>query len=157
VGQSLGAGKPKLAEKFAYTCLAASVIIMCVAGLGLYIFAEPLVRIFTPDAAVIALAVQCLRTVAFLEPPQSGAQVFAGALRGAGDTMWAMIITMIGMWGIRAAGAFVCLRLLRMDLPAACMCMVVESFVRMLLFWLRFRTGRWKYAITRIETSDAKS
>ncbi|MFR8001728.1 MAG: MATE family efflux transporter [Hydrogeniiclostridium sp.] len=156
VGQALGAGKPKLAEKYAYTCLLSSILVMVVAGAGLFFFAGPLVSIFTPDQQVIALASQCLCIVAFLEPPQSGAQVLAGALRGAGDTVWPMIITIAGMWGIRAIGAVICIRFLGMGLPAACTCMLIESFVRLVLFWLRFRTGKWKHAIQRIETSDTK-
>jgi len=157
VGQSLGAGKPKLAERYTYTCLTAAVVTMVFAGAVLYIFAEPLVSLFTPDRQVIALAARCLRIVAFLEPPQSGATVFAGALRGAGDTLWTMYITMAGMWGIRAIGAFVCLRLLRMELTAACTCMLVESCVRIVLFWLRFHTGNWKYAIKDIEATKKEA
>ena len=156
VGQALGAGKPKLAEKYTYTCLISSMVVMVLAGGVLFFFAEPLVRIFTPDQQVIALAAQCLCIVAFLEPPQSGAQVLAGALRGAGDTLWPLIITLAGMWGIRAIGALICIRVLGMGLPAACVCMLIESFVRLVLFWLRFRTGKWKHAIQRIETSDSK-
>ena len=144
-----------LAEKYAYTCLFSSMVVMVFAGAILFFFAGPLVNIFTPDQQVIALASQCLCIVAFLEPPQSGAQVLAGALRGAGDTLWPLIITIAGMWGIRAIGAVICIRFLGMGLPAACTCMLIESFVRLLLFWLRFRTGKWKHAIQKIQTSDS--
>jgi Na+-driven multidrug efflux pump len=34
--------------------------------------------------------------------------------------------------------------------------MLIESFVRLLLFWLRFRTGKWKHAIKKIESSETK-
>ena len=157
VGQALGAEKPKLAEKYAYTCLFSSMVVMVFAGAILFFFAGPLVNIFTPDQQVIALASQCLCIVAFLEPPQSGAQVLAGALRGAGDTLWPLIITIAGMWGIRAIGAVICIRFLGMGLPAACTCMLIESFLRLLLFWLRFRTGKWKHAIQKIQTSDSRT
>ena len=156
VGQALGAEKPKLAEKFNNACLLTCMLVMTFSGAFIFICAKPLVSMFTPDAAVIALAAQCLRIVAFLEPPQSGAGVIAGSLRGAGDTLWPMLITLAGMWGIRAAGAFFLIRVFGFGLPAACTCMLIESFVRLVLFWLRFRTGKWKTAITSIETSDNK-
>lgn len=154
VGQSLGAKKPDLANTYIKTCVITSMLVMVLSGSAIYFFAEFLVSLFTPDLQVIALAAQCLQIVAFLEPPQSGAQVFAGALRGAGDTMWPMLITMAGMWGIRALGAFVCIRFLGLGLPAACTCMVIESFVRLVLFFLRYRTGKWKSAIKDIRSSE---
>lgn len=156
VGQALGAKQHKLAEKYTYTSLWSSMIVMTIAGACLFLFATPLVSIFTPDRQVIVLAAQCLCIVAFLEPPQTGATVIAGALRGAGDTLWPLIITIVGMWGIRAVGAVICIRVLGMGLPAACVCMLIESFVRLALFWLRFRTGKWKHAIKKIESSDEK-
>lgn len=147
VGQALGAKRVDLARRFTHVALLASVVVMILAGAALYLFAVPLVSIFSSDPAVIALAAQCLQIVAFLEPPQTGATVFAGSLRGAGDTMWPFIITAIGMWGIRALGAVIFIRFLHMGLPAACVCMLVESFIRCFLFWLRFRTGKWAHAV----------
>jgi len=150
VGQSLGAKKPELARKFTNTCVWAAIITMTFAGAGLFFFSKFLVSIFTPDLAVIALASQCLRIVAFLEPAQNAAQVYCGALRGAGDTLWVLIITLAGMWGIRAVGAVVCIRILGLGLPYACTCMLIESFVRFALAGLRFKSGHWKDAIKNI-------
>ncbi len=147
VGQALGAKRVDLAKKYNYVALYASFAVMALAGLGLYVFAVPLVSIFSQDAQVIALAAQCLRIVAFLEPPQTGAMVLGGSMRGAGDTFWPFLFTAIGMWGVRALGAVLCIRFWGMGLPGACVCMLIESFLRCLLMWLRFATGKWVHAI----------
>ena len=147
VGQALGAGEPENAKKYNKISLLASLVVMTISGAGLYFLAEPLVSLFSSDAQVIALAAQCLRIVAFLEPPQTGAMVYGGSMRGAGDTLWPFLITAAGMWGIRAAGAVLTIRILGLGLPGACFCMLIESFVRFFLMGIRFHTGKWIHAI----------
>ena len=155
VGQALGAKRPDLAQRLAHTCVLTSFVAMTLAGTGLFFLGPQVARFFTPDAAVIALASQCLQIVAFLQPGQTGAMVFAGALRGAGDTLWPMIIIAAGTWVIRAfAGGIVCIRILGLGLPAAVTCMAVESYVRCLLMYLRFRTGKWKTAIREVHPAS---
>ena len=147
VGQSLGAGKVSLADRYMKVCVLTSMAVMTVAGLMLFFFGKYVVRLFSIDQDVIALATQCLRIAAILQPAQTGAMVFAGGLRGAGDTLWPMIITASGMWFFRALlGAIVCIQILGYGLPAAVTCMVIDSYVRIVLFYLRVRTGKWKDA-----------
>ena len=142
VGQSLGAGKRDLADRYMKVCVLTSMVVMTVAGLLLFFFGKYVVRLFSNDMEVIALATQCLQIAAILQPAQTGATVFAGGLRGAGDTLWPMIITASGMWFFRALiGAIICIQVLHLGLPAAVTCMVIDSYVRIVLFYLRVRTG----------------
>ena len=148
VGQALGAGKLDAADKYLKLCVKISMVVMVFAGAGLYFFGEYVAALFTNDDEVVVIAAQCLRIVAFLEPGQTGAVVFAGGLRGAGDTIWAMIITAAGMWLVRAlVGGIIVIRILGFGLPEAVMCMLAESYIRLILFYLRYRTGKWKYAV----------
>ncbi|MBQ6551677.1 MAG: MATE family efflux transporter [Lachnospiraceae bacterium] len=145
VGQSIGADKKDLAERYMKSCVATSVIFMTFVGVLLFVFGKYVVRIFSPDPAVIELATECLRIAAILQPAQTGAMVFAGGLRGAGDTFWPMVITAFSMWLFRAfLGAIICIRVLHFGLPAVVICMAVESYIRFGLFWLRVRTNKWK-------------
>lgn len=70
VGQSLGAQKPQLAKRYAWSTVGVGVGVMLLAGMGLYVFANPLVRIINSDPGVATLAERCLRTVAFVQPVQ---------------------------------------------------------------------------------------
>lgn len=143
VGQSLGAGKPALAKRFTYVCCGIGAAALSVMGALLYIFAEQILSFFTPDQGVIEVAAQCLHIVAFLQPFQVAAWVFAGALRGAGDTKWLFYMTAISTWGVRTAGAFLMIRVFGFGLPEAVMCMFADGICRLVLFYLRFRTGKW--------------
>ena len=147
VGQALGAGKPQLAVRFTrYTNLIGAAILTA-AGAMLYAFARPLASLFTPDTDVIDIAEECLHIVALIQPVQVVAWIYAGALRGAGDTRWPFYITAVCSWGIRAFGAFLCITQWGMGLPQACVCMCLDSLARCVLMAWRFATGKWKYAI----------
>ncbi len=132
--------KPELADRYMKVCVLASMAVMTVAGALLFFFGKHVVKLFSNDMEVIALATQCLQIAAILQPAQTGAMVYAGGLRGAGDTLWPMIITASGMWFFRALlGAIVCIQILGYGLPAAVTCMVIDSYVRIVLFYLRVR------------------
>ena len=45
-------------------------IVMALASVGLYVFADPLIGVFTPDQEVIAIAAECLRIMAVIQIPQ---------------------------------------------------------------------------------------
>ena len=151
VGQSLGAKKPKLAEKFVVTTQTLGVIVMCFTGLGLYVFAEPILRVFTPDEDVIAIAAQCLRLIAFIQPPQLMAWVFGGALRGAGDTKSVFYITAFTNWAIRTLFSVLAIRVWGFGLYSTMVVMCIEIGIRMFLLFLRYRSGKWKHTLQPVE------
>jgi len=148
VGQSLGAKKPELAISYTKKTNFISAAIMVVAGAGLYIFAPQLAGFITPDAEAIALAATCLHIVAFIQPIQTIAWNYGGALRGAGDTKWPFYITAGSNWGVRILGIVLCVNVFHMGLPAAVVCMCADNLVRMILMYARFRSGKWQTAIS---------
>ena len=157
VGQSLGARKPDLAKRYAWNTILIGVITMTLAGIGLYVFANPLVRIINSDPEVVVLAERCLRIVAYVQPIQVIAWIFAGALRGAGDTKWPFYITAAGNWLIRALGAMLCIRVFDLGLAEAVTCMCADQAVRAVFMFLRFQSGKWQSAIKDKPASPAKS
>lgn len=148
VGQAVGAGKKELAERYMRTCVILSIAVMFVAGAALFFFGRYVLVLFSQDQEVLALANRCLRIAALLQPGQTGATVYAGGLRGAGDTLWAMIITTASQWVFRAIlGGIICVRILGYGLPAAVTCMLIESYIRFVLFYIRVHKGNWKEGI----------
>ena len=110
----------------------------------LYVFAEPLIGVFTPDAEVIELGAQCLRIVAFIQVPQLMAWVFGGLLRGAGDTKIIFYITASTNWGIRTLFSVLLIRVFHTGLVATIYIMCIDILARLLLLYLRYRSGKWK-------------
>jgi Na+-driven multidrug efflux pump len=108
------------------------------------IFARPLVGFFTSDPEVIALGTTPLRIVGIVQPLLAASQIFFGALRGAGDTRYAMLVTGCSAWGIRVPLAVLFTAVFGWGLPGAWTAMSLDLTVRGTLAFLRFRRGRWK-------------
>ena len=144
VGQNLGAKKPKRAEKTGYTAVKIASIFMLVLGLAIFLLAKPLTMIFTSNLEVITLAVNALRVISLSLPFLGILLTFAGALRGAGDTTWVMIITVLGVWGTRIALAFLLAVILKIGFVGIWIAFAIDFFVRALLFYIRYSSGKWK-------------
>ncbi|HUS17264.1 MAG TPA: MATE family efflux transporter, partial [Chloroflexia bacterium] len=68
VAQSLGAGKVREAEAGTYVAMRSCVLQMTLAGAAFFIFADPLMRVFTNDPEVVRLGSEVLRIIAFNQP-----------------------------------------------------------------------------------------
>jgi len=112
-------------------------------------FPDLLVGLFKPLAAdpvfeeAAPLACSLLRLTALYVVSNGLLLVYAGALRGAGDTFFTMIIT-VGLHWVLAAGMYLAMK--HMDAtPAQAWALVVGIFVfSPLLLWLRWRSGGWQ-------------
>jgi putative MATE family efflux protein len=144
VGQGLGARDPKRAERSGYLTYQMAVSFMAVMGLIFILFPRPLIGLFTDDPAVVQTAVTPLRIVGFVQPLLAAAMVYPGCLRGAGDTRFPMYVTSATIWVIRVSAAAVLGLWLGMGLTGAWLGMAADLATRGIIFFLRFRGGRWK-------------
>ena len=64
-------------------------------------------------------------------------------LQGAGQTRRPFLFNVIGMWGVRILGTFICTRWLGLGLISAWACMIGHNMLLVLLVALYFRSGRW--------------
>ena len=141
VGQSIGAGKPERAKRYANLAVMLGAAVMTCTG-GLMFLGAPLMfSMLTPDAAIRELGVRVLRIEAFAEPLFAVSIVTAGALRGAGDTLIPSMINLASMWGVRITVAS--LLAPRLGLVGVWIAMCGELCVRGLLFLVRLLRGKW--------------
>lgn len=141
VGQAVGAGRKDLAMRFAKMTTYIGIGMMTLGGVCLYVFAAPLITIFTPDQAVIELGTRVLRIVAFAEPLFGAAIVASGALRGAGDSRGPFLICLGTMWGVRLTLNLLLVKPL--GLIGVWLAMAAELVVRGAIFLARLFSGRW--------------
>ncbi|MGB3397357.1 MAG: MATE family efflux transporter, partial [Nitrospira sp.] len=144
VGQSIGAGKYTRAKLENWEANRLATFIMSLMGLVFFFFPYALLRAFTSDEAVIELGTVFLKIVALLQVPLALTMVLAGSLRGAGDTRFIMIATMIGMWGVRIPLALVAGYWLTMGVVYVWLAMIADWTLRMALMLWRYRSERWK-------------
>ncbi|MGL4513150.1 MAG: MATE family efflux transporter [Lacipirellulaceae bacterium] len=157
-GQFLGAGLPNRATRSALVACAAAATLMGAIGLLFYAHADWLVAQFLGESReAIPLAAQLLRLISTAMVPLAVTMVFAGAMRGAGDTRWPLVITVIGFCVVRIPIAMylaqetVTIPLLGVTLPGAgwgaygAWCGAVSDlYVRAILMSARFWQGGWK-------------
>jgi Na+-driven multidrug efflux pump len=115
----------------------------------LFVFGPQLVGLYTSNPEIIRMSSNALKIIAIVQPFQSSQLILAGALRGAGDTVWPLVSTFIGVIGIRVMLAYILVNELGLGLSGAWIAVFVDQFIRWLLIYSRYRTGKWKYVKLR--------
>jgi MATE family multidrug resistance protein len=100
VGHAIGRGDADGARREASAALACGVGFMAVSAVVIFTIPETLVRLFTADTAVLALAAQLLPIAAAFQVFDGIQGVSSGILRGAGDTRVPMLVNVLGFTGI---------------------------------------------------------
>ena len=144
VGQSLGARDPDGAQQRGYTAYRIGAMLMGAIGLTFVLFPAQIMGFFTNDPEVIAAGTMPLRLMGLFQPILAASMIFAGGLRGAGDTRWPMVATAVGIWLVRLPLAYLLAIVLGWGLIGAWTGMTIDLTVRGALNFLRYRGGRWK-------------
>jgi MATE family multidrug resistance protein len=111
VGQALGRGDNAAAGRSGWTALALGAGFMYCAAVAFLVIPRAIIRLYTPDAAVIQAGVKLLLVAAFFQLFDGLQAVATGALRGAGDTRTPMLCHLIAYWAIGLPlGYFFCFR-----------------------------------------------
>ena len=144
VGRNLGARRPDKAEACGSEANRMGMMFMGVMGLIFFFFSRQVVSFFTTDAVVIDLAAKCLKIVAISQPFTGMSMIYAGSLRGAGDTRYVMINTFLGTYGVRLLFSYILGVYMGIGLAGVWIAMSADVVVRSALNYGRFRLGKWK-------------
>ena len=141
VGQSIGAKRWRMAKQLAGVSVATAMIIMTIMGVVLYLGAEAIMSLMTPQPDIIRLGASALRIEAFAEPMFGAAIVCYGVFVGAGSTAIPAFMNLASMWGVRIILALALVG--SMGLNGVWVAMAVELTFRGIIFLLRLRSRRW--------------
>ncbi len=81
--------------------------------------------------------------IAFISPGQISQVVYSGGLRGAGDTKYVAITSMLSIGIFRTALAYVLITFTNMGLYGAWIALVVDQYIRLAFSAYRFNSGKW--------------
>lgn len=141
VGQSLGAGRERLARSFAKITVISGIVVMTVMGVVMYVGAPVMMGIISPVEAICSLGTEVLRIEAFAEPMFAASIVAYGVFIGAGDTLVPAGMNLGSIWGVRLTLAAILAP--TMGLKGVWIAMAIELCFRGAIFLLRLRTDRW--------------
>lgn len=144
VGQGLGARDEQRAEQDGFASFYLAAGLMSFMGAGFMLFAPELMGFFTTDPQVIALGTLPLRLIGLVQPFLAAMMVFAGGLRGAGETVAPLLINAGAVWLVRVPSALLLTQFFSWGLTGAWIAMALDLVVRGGLLFARFRGGNWK-------------
>jgi MATE family multidrug resistance protein len=153
VGRSIGEGRKDLARKRLHQALAVTMAYMVICSLTFWLARYPLVEWFVRDDPVdptmaqriIDIGVKLMICAAILELFDGVGLVYNGALRGAGDTRWPMLVVLALTWSINI-GAASLIAWLKPDWGALGPWIAATGFIILrgaALLW-RFESGKWE-------------
>ena len=150
VGQYLGMNQPELAEKYTWSTFHMTFLYMSLGALFYIFFPDVLIAPYASGAdpesfqSIYNITVKLLYFIAFYSLFDTMNLVFSGAIKGAGDTRFVMILMVVLSWTL-------------MVIPTYVACVVLGknvfwgwSFATLFVvtlgtsFYFRFRQGKWK-------------
>jgi putative MATE family efflux protein len=144
VGQNLGAKQPERAEKSVWRTSFYNMLFLGVIGVIFIFFAEPAVRLFTNDPAVVPLAASCLRILSYGNVAYAYAMVMLQAFNGAGDTVTPTIVYFFGFWLLEIPLAYVLAIPMHMRSKGVFLSIVIAEAAIAAASVVLFKQGRWK-------------
>lgn len=149
VGRYMGAAQPDIAYRSAMSGLKCGSLYSLIILILFVFFPQALVAVFRPEQvdaifhAAAPMAVRMIRIASIYVMLEAALVVFSGTLRGAGDTVWAMCVSVVLHW-LMLGILIVMLYVLRLS-PEAAWTGVVLSFLSFsMVFYGRFRGGKWR-------------
>lgn len=148
VGQSLGAGDPKRAIRAGHEAVFQCGMLGFVLIAGYYFGAEFIFILMHKNPLVREVGPPALRLVAFFQVFLTTSIIYVGALRGAGDTRFPLILTIICVYCVRLPLGYFFGVTCEMGLIGAWIGMCAGMVARATLAMFRYSRGRWVH--TRI-------
>lgn len=145
VGRSLGQERTDRADTFIIETNRLALLASVFFGILFYFFGPNIVGLYSKDVSVIESSVNVMKIIAFIQPFQASAFAISGGLRGAGDTVSTLIVTIIGVFVIRIGIAYILINIVGLGVVGAWIAMLSDQIIRWIGITLRYRTGKWKH------------
>lgn len=142
-GNAYGAGDGKRMKRMASMFIPIEIGLMIFSGGCLFVAAPGLMRIFSVNGEVIGLGATVLRMVAVSEPFYGFSIIIEGMMQGVGKTRQPFIYNILGMWGVRIVGTFLCTQIFGLGLVSAWACMIAHNLLLFILFLVCYVRGSW--------------
>src|SRR5437762_1397877 len=144
VGQNLGAKQPERAESSVWRTGFYNMLFLGGVGVVFIIFAEPIIRLFTHDPAVVPLGTSCLRILSYGNVGYAYGMVMLQAFNGAADTVTATRVHFFGFWLLEIPLAYFLAITVNMRSSGVFWSIVVAEAAIAAAGVVLFKRGRWK-------------
>ena len=149
VGHAMGKGDPELAVRSARSGFKVAMCYALVLIVAFVFYTEQLVGVFTPESAgldyqqVREYARPMLRLAGLYLMTDAILLISVGALRGAGDTLWCMLIHFFNNL-VNTLICLLCVHIFRIPPLQVWLYFVMIAMLSSAVFFTRYKIGRWK-------------
>lgn len=143
-GQNLGAGMPDRSAATGWMASGLFTAVMAVASLGIWFWAEHVVRLFNSEPQLVEIAGTFLRIDIVNYMVFGIVVVMMHCLNGMGDTMVPMLTTLVTMWLVQVPMAYILPRTTDMGVYGIRWAIVTAIAMRAVTYTIYFKHGRWR-------------
>ncbi|MCL2326739.1 MAG: MATE family efflux transporter, partial [Proteobacteria bacterium] len=143
VGQYLGAKNQEAAKITATHSIRLSVVVLGILGVLFFLLRYPIANAFSSDTDVIQIAANLFIFGVVYQLFDALNIVSAGALRGAGDTRFPMIVMLGIIWCVLIPLVFVFGEVMQWGIYGAWTAASIAIIGMGIVFYIRFRRGKW--------------
>jgi Na+-driven multidrug efflux pump len=144
VGQNLGAGQPERAESSVWRTGLWNMVFLGSVGVVFFLFAAPIVSVFTKDPEVMRIAANSLRIFCCGNVAYAFGMVMMQAFNGAGDTITPTLVNLVGFWILELPLAWWLAHKTRLAENGVFLSVVFAEMFMVIAMMLLFKQGRWK-------------
>lgn len=142
VGQNLGANKPERVRAGLRSTMLMTTVISLMVTLAAWLFGRDMMRVFTPDPEVIEIGYEYLVIVSSFYVLFSGMFTINGVMRGAGDTLIPMFITLLSLWLFRIPASY--FLSIEIGTNGIWWGIPIAWFFGWLFSYIYYKTGKWR-------------
>ncbi len=148
VGMNLGKKRQDLSLLYGSLGQRVGAIFSAMFMLLFFFYGTDMVNWFIPEndpntEFILHSAVYIMFLLALTMPAQISMVVYSGCLRGAGDTMFVAISSLLSIAIIRPLFTYIFAYLCGFGVSGAYGALLVDHYFRLLICWLRFQGGKW--------------
>lgn len=144
VGWLVGAGKYDQAYRLNLQNLKITITANVSFSILIYLLAEPLLKCFTSDPAIISMGKTLMLIDIFVEIGRGFNHIEENCLRGAGDVIYPMIVAIISCWSMSIGFSYLLGIQFGWGLAGCWIAFGMDELFRGTAYFLRWRSQKWR-------------
>ena len=144
VSECIGKCKNKMAKIYIKYSKIISIIISTIIGLLIIILLVPLLNLYTNSETLKSIVKSVMIIIVIAQYAQNIRDVYAGGLRGFGDTKYIAKYTILTDIIFKVILSYICVNILKFDLVSIWVIVAVQECLKAIIFYKRVYSNSWK-------------
>ena len=144
VSECIGKCKYEIAKIYVRYSKKMAILISTVIGLLILILSTPLLNMYTDSETIKSIIKNVLIVIVIAQYAQNIRDVYAGGLRGSGDTKYIAKYTILTDVFLKVILSYICITILKFDFVSVWVIIALEEFLKAIIFYKRFHSDSWK-------------